>query len=148
MTERSVDHATFVIERHYPAAPERVFAAWADPATKERWFGGPKSHFALDFRVGGREEHRGVGPDGRPYTLVGTYHDIVEPERIVLAYEMFVEGTRISVSLTTVTLSPDGDGTRLVLTEQGVHLDGHEQPGEREHGVGKLLDALAEELDR
>ena len=32
MTERSVTHATFVIERTYDATPARVFAAWADPA--------------------------------------------------------------------------------------------------------------------
>jgi hypothetical protein len=29
MTERSVTHATFVVERSYPASPERVFAAFA-----------------------------------------------------------------------------------------------------------------------
>jgi uncharacterized protein YndB with AHSA1/START domain len=29
MTERSVIHDTFAIERAYPAAPERVFAAFA-----------------------------------------------------------------------------------------------------------------------
>jgi uncharacterized protein YndB with AHSA1/START domain len=31
MTPRSTEHATFTIERTYDAAPERVFAAWADP---------------------------------------------------------------------------------------------------------------------
>jgi len=38
MSERTVNHSTFVIERHYAAAPERVFAAFADPAKKRRWF--------------------------------------------------------------------------------------------------------------
>jgi uncharacterized protein YndB with AHSA1/START domain len=37
----SVEHATFVIERRYDASPARVFAAWADPAAKRRWFGNP-----------------------------------------------------------------------------------------------------------
>ena len=27
------------LEREYEATPERVFAAWADPAEKARWFG-------------------------------------------------------------------------------------------------------------
>ena len=36
--EQSVIHSTFVIERSYPAKPERVFAAFADPAKKRRWF--------------------------------------------------------------------------------------------------------------
>jgi uncharacterized protein YndB with AHSA1/START domain len=38
MTERSVTHATFVIERTYDASPSRVFAAFADPAIHDRWF--------------------------------------------------------------------------------------------------------------
>jgi hypothetical protein len=71
VTERSVAHATFVVERTYDAASARVFAAWADPATKARWFAsleewGP-DEFELDFRVGGREANRG-GPKGGPST--------------------------------------------------------------------------------
>ena len=38
MSEPSVTHATFVIERSYPKAPGRVFAAFADPDKKRRWF--------------------------------------------------------------------------------------------------------------
>jgi uncharacterized protein YndB with AHSA1/START domain len=29
MTDRSVTHGSFSVERTYPAAPQRVFAAWA-----------------------------------------------------------------------------------------------------------------------
>ena len=36
MKKRSVEHTSFVIDRHY-AAPARVFAAWSDPKTKTRW---------------------------------------------------------------------------------------------------------------
>ena len=62
--DRYVTHATFSLERSYPAPPARVFAAWADPAAKARWFaGGSGSGHQLDFRVGGREVARG-GPDG------------------------------------------------------------------------------------
>ncbi len=34
MTERSVRHAKFTIERLYPATRERVFKAFADPQSK------------------------------------------------------------------------------------------------------------------
>ena len=37
MSQKSVTHSTFVIERYFPASPERVFAALADPARKRRW---------------------------------------------------------------------------------------------------------------
>ena len=36
MTERSVTHATFVIERTYPTSPARVFAAFASREAKMR----------------------------------------------------------------------------------------------------------------
>ena len=38
MTDRSVTHSTFVVERTYAAPPARVFAAFADPAARCAWF--------------------------------------------------------------------------------------------------------------
>ena len=145
MTERSVTHATFKVERTYPATPARVFGAWSDAGTKRRWFGAPDqppAHFELDFRIGGRELNRGTGPDGRTYTYEARYQDIVPDERIVYAYEMYLDDQRISVSLGTVELVPLGDQTRLTYTEQGAFLDGLDTPAAREHGTGELLDAL------
>ena len=152
MTERSVTHATFVVERTYDAPPARVFAAWANPAAKARWFAGPDEwgpgEHELDFRVGGREISRG-GPKGGPvHAFDGRYHDIVPDQRIVYTYDMHLDDTRISVSLATVELKPAGTGTRLTFTEQGAFLDGHDTPAQREQGTGALLDALGAELRR
>ena len=150
MTERSVTHSTFVVVRTYDASPARVFAAWAEPERKARWFGDPEqrvSEFELDFRVGGREFNRGT-VEGQTYTFEARYQDIVPEERIVYAYDMHMDGQRISVSLGTVELKPDGDGTRLTYTEQGAYLDGLDTPEQREQGTGGLFDALAEELAR
>ncbi len=33
----STEHGTFVVEWTYPVSPDRVFAAFEDPATKLRW---------------------------------------------------------------------------------------------------------------
>jgi uncharacterized protein YndB with AHSA1/START domain len=151
MTERSVTHATFVVERTYDASPGRVFAAWADPAAKGRWFGDPDqgaAEFELDFRVGGREFSRGTAPGGQAYTFEARYQDIVADERIVYTYEMHLDEQRISVSLGTVQLKPEGEGTRLTYTEQGAFLDRLDTPEQREQGTGGLLDALGEELRR
>jgi uncharacterized protein YndB with AHSA1/START domain len=148
MSSRSVEHATFAVERTYDAAPKRVFAAWSDPEAKSRWFAGPEGteEFELDFRVGGRERNRGGGPDGEMYTYDARYQDIVPDERIVYTYEMYRDETRISVSVATVELTPDAAGTRLVFTEQGAFLDGEDKPEYREQGTGSLLDALGAEL--
>ena len=37
MTERSIIHDTFVIERTYPATPSRVFAAFSPEEAKNSW---------------------------------------------------------------------------------------------------------------
>lgn len=42
MTTSPASHAGFVIERVFDAAPAQVFAAFADPAAKARWFGAPE----------------------------------------------------------------------------------------------------------
>jgi uncharacterized protein YndB with AHSA1/START domain len=152
MTERSVTHATFTIERVYPANPARVFNAFADPAQKARWFQGPEEwgpdEQTMDFRVGGRETSVG-GPKGGPiHAFSAIYQDIVPDERLVYSYEMQLDGTRISVSLATIELRPDGTGTRFVLTEQGAYLDGWDNVADREHGTRELLDALGRYLAR
>jgi uncharacterized protein YndB with AHSA1/START domain len=127
MSGRSVEHATFVVERKYEASPERAFAAWADPEAKARWYVDSDAQLELDFRVGGRERSRGTAPDGSAYSYEALFQDIV--------------------SLATVEFTPEGDGdTRLVFTEQGAFLDGHESPARRAEGMGGLLDALGEEL--
>jgi uncharacterized protein YndB with AHSA1/START domain len=146
MSERFVEHATFVVERRYDAAPARVFAAWADREAKARWFDGAAERFDLDFEVGGREVKSGIDPDGNAYTYQAIYLDIVPAERIVYTYEMLLGATRISVSLATVEFKADGDGTWLVLTEQGAFFDGRDTPGRRRGGMGSLLDALGATL--
>ena len=146
--DRNVTHATFTLERSYPVPPARVFAAWADPAAKARWFTpGPGSGHELEFRVGGREVATG-GPDGGPVMRFETlYRDIVPQQRIVYTSTLSTETDLCTVSLTTVEFTSGEDGgTRLVLTEQGAYLDGHEQPAWREEGTASQLDALAAEL--
>lgn len=146
MTERFVQHATLVVDRAYDAAPARVFAAWAQPDLKARWFSEPDAEHELDFRVGGREVSRGGPPMGAGHTFDARYRDIVANERIVYTYEMYAEEMLTSVSVTTVEFQPAGAGTRVVLTDQTAFLDGHDKPGAREPGFGNLLDALGEHL--
>jgi uncharacterized protein YndB with AHSA1/START domain len=146
----TVVHDTFVLERTYDAAPERVFAAWSDPKAKAQWFVGPdeweSSDHELDFRVGGREHVSGGPPEGPVYSYDATIQDIVPNERIISTYEMHLDRRRISVSVATVEFSPSGNGTRLVYTEQGAFLDGLDDPRQREQGTRELLEALGTHL--
>jgi uncharacterized protein YndB with AHSA1/START domain len=151
-TRRSATHNTFAIERTYPASPSRVFKAFADPAAKSQWFSGPEEwesgRYELDFRIGGRERASGGPPGGPVHTYEATYQDIVPDQRIVTTYVMYLDQTRISVSVATIELEPTGQGTRLRLTEQGVFLDGADTCAQREQGTRELLDALGRSLER
>jgi hypothetical protein len=55
---------------------------------------------------------------------------------------MWVDGRHMSTSIATITLEPEGDGTRLTFTEQAVHLDGLDTVEGREEGTRGLLEAL------
>lgn len=151
MTDRSVTHATFTLERRYRASPARVFRAFADFEEKRKWFGSPpgwrQMEAHMDFRVGGREVNA-CGPEGGfVSTFNSLYQDIVTNERIVYTYEMLIDGARISVSLATFEFRPDGNGTELVLTEQGAYLDGADTPDQRQAGTVSILDALGQHLE-
>lgn len=157
MTVLTQTHATFVVEREYPVPVARVWEAFADPAVKATWWGGEE--FVIlsksdNFRVGGGDtELSRYGADGPPGRYESRYTDIVEGERIVFSYDMWLADAHASTSLVTIVFEEVGSGTRLTLTEQGVHLDGVHGPGPeaaagREHGTAELLDQLGAVLTR
>jgi len=147
VTESTVAHDTFVVDRTYRVPVDRTFRAWADPQLKSRWFAGSAealgAGYELDFRVGGREVNHGGPPGGPVYTYEAEFRDIVPEQRIVYTYEMYADQARISVSVTTVLFSGDGATSKLVLTEQGVFLDGLDTVIQREEGTRSMLDSLA-----
>lgn len=151
-TQRSVAHASFTLTRDIPVPPERVFRAFADPAQKKAWFGDPErfdtTEAAFDFRVGGTEVEDGRWHDGPTSRFVATYTDIVDNERIVFTYDMWVDGRHISTSLTALEFEAIDGGTRFTHAEHGVHLDGFDDGTMREQGTGEILDNLVAYLTK
>ena len=153
MTDRTVEHGTFSVERIYPAAADAVFAAWATQAAKDVWFGTGDDflevtdRYALDFREGGRERLVGRFANGRTFSYDAIYHDIVVGRRIVTSYDVAIDGRRTSVSLMTVEFTETTGGTRVVLTEQGAFLDGLDSNAQREEGALDSLDKLGRYLE-
>ena len=152
VTERSQIHATFVIERTYPVPVGAVWHALSDNDARDQWFGAgdafdvqEKTH---EFRVGGHGTEEGQWHEGPRSRFTSTYTDIVDLQRIVFTYDMWVEERHMSTSLTTIALEPDGEHTRLTYTEQGVHFDGLDSPEGREEGTKGLLDQLGAYLAR
>ncbi len=144
MTDRSITHATFTLERTYPVPPDRVFGAWADPEVKARWFAGDPSGYELDFRPGGVERNSAIA-EGKQITWESLYRDIVPNERIVYTSVLCEGNTVATVSLTTVELVSEGEGTHLLLVEAGAYLDEREQAAWREQGTRDWLDALGKD---
>jgi len=152
MTDRSVIHDTFSIERTYPAAPSRVFAAFASAEAKGVWGDtgnlepaeGEAGIKEFDFRPGGRERF-GIRIEGRTFRYDALYYDIVPDQRIVYSYEMYADEARISVSVATIEFAKSADGTALTWTEQGAYLDGidgAEASALRMGGTAEMLDGL------
>lgn len=144
-------HDTFVIERTLKAPLSRVYAAWADPVAKARWFGGTPGQWELliresNFRVGGRDRLKGAWQGGVTSDFICVYHDIVPERRIVYTYDMHMGDRHLSVSVATIEFEAIDGGTRMRVTEQGVFLDGYDDAGSRERGTNYLMDALEASL--
>ena len=159
MPEPTLVHSTFHLERHYPKPPKAVFAAFANQDKKRKWYAqGERNEvqkFELDFRVGGTETlvyklKPGTPVAGMTITNAGRYQDIVPEQRIVTAMTMDLNEKRILISQVTVEFAAAGDGTDLVVTNQGIYLDGVNglTPAMIEAGWRGLLDALQAELAR
>jgi uncharacterized protein YndB with AHSA1/START domain len=145
-TKRTQAHATFAVERTYPVPVAAVWHALSDNAARDQWFTAGDAFTAEekhhDFRVGGQSTETGQWHGGPRSRFQSTYTDIVEPERIVFTYDMWVDERHLSTSVTTITLEDGGDRTLLTYVEQGVHFDGLDSPEGREEGTKGLLGQL------
>jgi uncharacterized protein YndB with AHSA1/START domain len=153
---RNVTHGSFTLTRHWPHAPAKVFAAFADQQKKDKWFARSEGleivSRSFDFRTGGHETVSGRWlKTGVVSHFNGTYLDIVPPSggeagRIITSYVMHLDDRKISVSQQCVEIASDAEGTKLVLTEYGDYLDGYDDAGSREHGTNWLMDMLGTSL--
>ena len=147
-------HDTFVIERIYTHACDRLYAALSDPALKRRWYSAERSgvmQFEMDFRPGGVErQHYTLGNDTpMPGALIeneGRFEDIVPGERVVLTSTTTFQGARISTALITFEVAQADRGAKLTLTHQCAFYDGADGPEMRRGGWEILLDVLARSL--
>jgi uncharacterized protein YndB with AHSA1/START domain len=121
--------SSLVIERelHIDASPETVFAFFTDPALMVRWKGAKAT---LDPRPGGiyRVEM------SEQVVARGEYVELDPPNRLVLAWgwEGDYASTPPGSSTVEITLTPEGDGTRLHL----VHSDLPSPESAEAHGHG------------
>jgi uncharacterized protein YndB with AHSA1/START domain len=108
---------SLTIKRRLNAAPEKVYAAWADPEKLVQWFG-PASvkegsvKADIDLRAGGRYRISFVTGDDY-HEVGGVYREVVPNERLVFSWAW--HSTPERESLVTVSVKPDGSGTLLTF---------------------------------
>lgn len=148
--QQTMMHSTFSVKRTYPVTPERVFAAFANPITKRRWFaeveGFTIDEYSLDFRVGGRELTRFRFGAGEQVSNETIFLDILPDQRIIFTFTMKGAERLISISLATIEIRRASQGTQLIYTEQGAFFGVADKMINRKYGTAKLFDRLGQDL--
>ncbi|HEV2817181.1 MAG TPA: SRPBCC domain-containing protein [Allosphingosinicella sp.] len=135
--------ASVTVERRIAAPPEKLFDAWLDPDQAGQWlFRTPDGSLArceIDARVGGRfriDERRGEEIAEHH----GEYVELDRPRRLAFDFWTSFSDERTRV---TVAIEPDGDGSLLTLTHEGVWDDWQDKTRQ---GWTMILDGLASAL--
>jgi uncharacterized protein YndB with AHSA1/START domain len=114
---------TLVCEIDIDAPPARVFEAWVDPAQRLAWWGDAESYrgtkMESDLRVGGRWYTEGVGMQGKPYSVYGTYTRVDPPKALGFTWNHDWGTPAEPESHVLVELFPTSSGTHVVITHSG-----------------------------
>jgi uncharacterized protein YndB with AHSA1/START domain len=133
-----------LITRIFDAPRSLVYRVWTTPEHLYRWWG-PKDFTApsvvMDFRVGGAYRSVIRSPEGKDYTMVGIYREIVEAERIVFTFAWEEDGERGMETLITVTFADQGGRTRLTFHQ--APFETVENRDSHNEGWSECLDRLA-----
>lgn len=142
-----------LVTRLLDAPRELVFSVWTDAEQLRQWWG-PKGFTnpvcEVSSRSGGAIRIHMRAPNGTIYPMIGTYQEVVAPERLVFKSSALDEnGQPLFEVLHTVTFAAEGHKTRLTVqanvlttTAAGVpHLKGAQE------GWSQSLDRLNTRLN-
>jgi len=135
--------------REFDAPRHLVFDAMTRPEYVARWLGSAENPMAgceIDLRAGGAYRFVFRSHDGREHTLLGTYREVVRPERVVFMERIVMPGFTSDEYLVTSTFVENGGRTKLTTTirhNSKENRDGQLNSG-IEQGVEPAYDRLAE----
>ena len=135
--------------RVFDAPRERVWKEWTEPERFADWFGGseaevPLSTVSMDVRPGGSwRATMFAGPERHVILWTGSYHEVVEPERLVLTF--CDKPDREAYEVVTVVLTDLGDGrTEMHFVQRGgMSAEDYERAGQ---GWSTFFDRIAQHL--
>jgi uncharacterized protein YndB with AHSA1/START domain len=111
------------LARRLSATPHRVFSAFADPKTLQRWLS-PSPNVGLtllqfDFRVGGDYRFAYRLEDGATVVVGGRYLAIDPPSTIVFSWTWEAPDEHAGIeSQVTILIAPDGPGAMLTIRHE------------------------------
>jgi uncharacterized protein YndB with AHSA1/START domain len=142
---------TLVFERKLSATPSAVFAAYADARERAKWSAPSPTaavvYASTDFQVGGADHFRCGSVDDLRFAGVVQYLDIVAEQRIVYSEVISAAGARLSVSLVTWEMRPNGESTHLVVTAHVVSFVGDDIILGTRDGMNGALDNFGRLVD-
>ena len=150
MSDHTVAHGTFVVDRTYNHPVAKLWAALVRSGQEVQVVRRRQRHAGKRLRVQARRTRRhrpAIFPVAPASSFDVLYQDIVPNSRIVYNYDMHMDDKKISVSLASVEFWPDGKSTRMKLTEYGLFLDGLDTVAQRREGTAALMDQLGTFLD-
>ena len=111
---------SLTLNRRLAAAPEKVYAAWADPQKLVQWFGpGAVEEGSvkadIDLRVGGHYRIS-FNANGQYNQVGGVYREVVPNRRLVFTWAW--HSTPERESLVTISIKPEGSGTLLTFLHE------------------------------
>ena len=141
MTDTASPTTTIEQRVRIAASPETVWTFWTDPSRLAEWWG---TAAEVEPEPGGR--YRVVMAEGP--VMLGTFTELDPPHRLVFTFgwEQNAAGEPLAPGSTRVevTLTPDGDGTDLLLRHLDMpitHAPDHEHGWK--HVIGERMVALA-----
>ncbi|MCF2493095.1 SRPBCC family protein [Dyadobacter chenhuakuii] len=129
------------IERQFNVSVEELFKAWTEAEHLKQWWhpmGASLTDVKNELKEGGAVEYY-VGDSGLEIT--GTYSEVVPNEKLAYSWvwNMSDEGSESGYKL-DITFSPDGEGSKLKVVQEG--FSGPEFLKPHEEGWEKGLDDL------
>ena len=138
------------IKRFIKASPDRIYAAWTDPAQLEEWFG-PENvktrDLVADVRVGGQFRWDCTDPEGNEMTITGEYRELEPGRKIVFTWQH--EGNedwKNNSSIVTAEFFEREGGTEIHLTHERLPTEASRD--DHEQGWNSVLDRLEKFLNK
>ncbi len=133
---------SLTIKRRFNASPEKLYAAWTDPAKLSQWFGCSGASVidaSCDVRAGGSFTIAIRKENGEESRVGGVYCDVIPNRKLVFTWapEQGLE----TGSLVTLLITPADSGSYLTLIHE--QFVDEETRNATENGWGACLDKLA-----